>query len=520
MAAIKFLSFYTPLKRKLYSIFKSPGHIVFFMGVFIGGIIIILFNLLIKQTSTNEFCEACHVHPHATTSWKQGPHYDNTNGIAVACVECHLPPAGSLKYYTEKARLGAQDAYGKLFKDIARINWDEKSTVEHAASFTYNESCIRCHTNLFPIGLTTKGQDAHLYYTQQKAGELLCINCHLHTGHYSDKVQQEFEFRKSVDKATARYTKPAIVTEFKNYTEYIPGSSVKFDMVAIPGGKFTLGSPQNEQLRNADEGPQVQVEISPFWIGKIEVSWDEYEAFYAQTARAGRSDTQINLVRSGTGIDAITGPTPPYGNPAQGYGKDERPAITMTWYAANVYCEWLSTVTGKKYRLPTEAEWEYACRGGTNTPYFFSGNPKKYTANSFWNKIFGPDTTVINSYIIYKQNSAGKSHLPSSVLTNPFGLLNMTGNVKEFCSDWYSSTIYAEYLKTGLVKNPTGPATGDERVIRGGSYKSDAALVRSAARDHTLYDKWMRTDPQMPKSRWWYSDCNDVGFRVVCEINK
>jgi len=520
MAIKKSFSRLSVLKPKKIPLFKSSGKILFLTGVLIGVIIIVLFNLMIKHTSTNEFCEICHVHPHATTSWKQGPHYDNARGIAVACVECHLPPAGSLHYYTEKARLGAKDAYGKLFKDISKINWDAKSTVEHAASFTFNESCVRCHSNLFPIGLTTKGQDAHLYYTQQKDNELLCINCHLHTGHYSEEAQLEFDFRKLSGKATEKYLKPALVTEFKDFTEYIPGSNVKFDMIAIPGGTFKMGSPDKEPLRSADEGPQAQVEISPFWMGKIEVSWDEYETFYAQTSREGRSDTQVNMVRAGSGIDAITGPTPPYGNPAQGYGKEERPAITMTWYAANVYCEWLSQVTGKKYRLPTEAEWEYACRGGTETAYFFAGNPEKYTADSFWNKIFGPDTSVINTYIIYKQNSIDKSHLPSRVKANPFGLLNMTGNVKEFCSDWYSPTIYADYQKMGQVQNPAGSETGTERVVRGGSYKSDAAQVRTAARDHTLYDKWMKTDPQMPKSLWWYSDCNDVGFRVVCEINK
>ena len=93
----------------------------------------------------------------------------------------------------------------------------------------------------------------------------------------------------------------------------------------------------------------------------------------------------------------------------------------------------------------------------------------------------------------------------------------MLGNVREFCSDWYSPDAYSE--GSGIISNPAGPASGKERVIRGGSYNSNAASLRLAARDHTLHDAWMKTDPQIPKSLWWYSDNTDVGFRVVCEYD-
>lgn len=183
----------------------------------------------------------------------------------------------------------------------------------------------------------------------------------------------------------------------------------------------------------------------------------------------------------------------------------------MTFYAANVYCKWLSKITGKKYRLPTEAEWEYACRAGTDGPYFFNGDPKKYTKNRLWNKVFGADTTTINSFVIYANNSHGRTQPFSAVHPNPFGLYNMLGNVREFCSDWYDAAAYAQY--------PAVPQSGLEHVVRGGSFKSDAADIRCAARDLTHHDAWMMTDPQMPKSLWWYSDCDDVGFRVVCEFD-
>ena len=288
-------------------------------------------------------------------------------------------------------------------------------------------------------------------------------------------------------------------------------------MVAIPGGEFTLGSPDDEPFRKADEGPQRRVKLSPYWIGKTEVSWREYDAFFRATGGQGRTEDQV-FQTSSSKVDGITGPTPAYGNPDQGWGRDDRPAITMTWYAANVYCEWLSEVTGKKYRLPTEAEWEYAARDGAEGAYFFAGEPGKYSNTGFWNKLFGADTSVINSYAIYAANSSARTHPQNAVRPNPFGLLHMLGNVREFCSDWYAPDTYKNYPE-GLLNDPRGPDSGEEHVIRGGSYNSNAANLRLAARDHTLHDAWMRTDPQVPKSLWWYSDNSDVGFRVVCETD-
>ena len=178
-----------------------------------------------------------------------------------------------------------------------------------------------------------------------------------------------------------------------------------------------------------------------------------------------------------------------------------------------------SIKTGKRYRLPTEAEWEYACRGHTEGAYFFEGDPKQFSQERIWNKIFGVDTAVIGSYIIYRTNSLGKTSLPVGIKANPFGLVNILGNVKEFCLDWYARDTYQRYPSDHIVTDPKGPADGQEYVIRGGSFKSTAAQVRSANRDHTRQDAWLMTDPQIPKSIWWYSDCNDVGFRVVCEHN-
>jgi formylglycine-generating enzyme required for sulfatase activity len=291
-------------------------------------------------------------------------------------------------------------------------------------------------------------------------------------------------------------------------------------MIAIPGGTFRIGSPPDEPLRKDDEGPVREVTISQFFMAEIEVSWDEYLAFYAQTAAEGRStDTEGLRKQKSSLTDAISGATPPYGQPDQGWGLGKRPAISFSFHAAETYCKWLTSVTGKSYRLPTEAEWEYACRGGASGPYFFPGDPRKFDKSGLRAKLSKNDTAIINTYIIYKGNSPDKTQLPERVKPNPFGLRNMAGNVAEFCSDWYQPDIYSKY-PGGVISNPKGPGSGTEHVIRGGSFKSTARSLRNAARDYTRTESWLKTDPQMPKSIWWYSDCFNVGFRVVCEFDE
>ena len=222
----------------------------------------------------------------------------------------------------------------------------------------------------------------------------------------------------------------------KDFNEYIPGSTVSFEMIAIPGGSFTLGSPEDEAFRYEDEGPAKEVEISPFFMAQVEVSWDEYLAFFKETGAQGKTaDAYLNVDQD---VDAISGPTPPWGAPDQGWGKGSMPAITMTHHAAEVYCQWLSKVCGKTYRLPTEAEWEYAARGGSQSPYFFEGDPRDFVRQGLKNKLFGIDTAGIASHVSYEENSGLRSMPPERLKPNPFGLVNMLGNVAEFCSDWYA----------------------------------------------------------------------------------
>jgi formylglycine-generating enzyme len=485
----------------------------------IAGILITLIFLkagkvVVSYTSSDKYCVSCHIHPMADQSWRLSTHYNNHSGDIIHCTSCHLPPEGP-GYLSAKAKHGFKDIYGYFFKDSAKLNWEEKKLLENAKKYVYEKSCMECHQNLFPVTLSVNGGNAHLSYKTSK-DPLNCINCHISVGHYDRNAihAHDTSFGITVTANQTIFTGPEKVEKFENYNEKIPGTSVSFDMVALPGGTFNMGSPESEPLRKSDEGPVRKVTLSKFWIAKTEVTWDEYMAFFRATGSQGRTEGQTITKKN---VDAISGATPPWGAPDQGWGKASRPAITMTWHAATVYCQWLSKVTGKKYRLPTEAEWEYACRGGTGTPYFFTGNPKKFTSNGLLKKLFGADTAIIASRVVYKANSNAKTREPVSVKANPFGLKNMSGNVAEFCLDFYSPDTYKS--DTTAANNPQGPAHGQEHVIRGGSFKSDARDVRSASRDFTKTKAWLVTDPQMPKSIWWYSDCIDVGFRVVCEVD-
>ena len=491
--------------------------LLFLPGILLGGVIFWGGEQAVRGTSTNEFCNSCHVHPQAEISWKKSVHYDTRSGVHVKCVDCHLPPKGE-GYLRHKIITGTRDVWGVLFKDSADYNWEAKSKLDMAVHHTYEASCTHCHENLFPAEMVKKGSDAHLYYLAQKEkGEAIhCINCHLNAGHYDPNYKHDANTgfgQVSADPAEI-YTEPGVITGLENFTEYIPKSAVSFNMIAIPGGTFSLGSPADELYRGDDEGPVKTVEISPFFMAEVEVTWNEYMAFYAQTSGEGRSTDTEGLRKNADELDAIVGATPPYGQPDQGWGKGDRPAISISYHAAETYCKWLSQVTGKNYRLPTEAEWEYAARGGTQGPWFFDVNPKKVMKKGLFKS--HPDTTIINSYVVYLENSGLKTQKPDFVQANPWGLKNMLGNVAEFTADWYSPEAYAA-IADG-TKDPKGPATGQEHVIRGGFYRSTAADVRVANRDYTRTTDWLKTDPQVPKSIWWYSDCFHVGFRVVCDL--
>ena len=496
----------------------------FLLGTIAGiGIIVSLYQTTV-YFSTDESCAKCHVHPHAESSWKLSKHFNNASGTKVHCVDCHLPPKNNTwDYYSAKTRFGMHSLWAYLTKDSADFNWDKLSEIDQAVSYIPNESCKECHHNLFPEKISDEAIIAHLYYEEnEKKLNLQCISCHLDAGHFNPNYQHaQLEISKLVDNkfdTTKFFRTPTPVSEFKNYTEHIPRSAVSFEMIAIPGGTFQMGSPDKEAFRKSDEGPVHNVSLSPFFMSETEVTWDMYWEFYVKTMSEGRTPpANVFANNSRPDVNAVSGPTPPFGFPDQGWGGGNRPAITMTHYAAETFCQWLSKVTKKKYRLPTEAEWEYAARGGTKTPYFFEGNPKDFSNTGFWRKFSKASTEGISSYVIYVNNSENRTQEPDKVKANAFGLKNMLGNVWEYCADKYDPNAYA---KAG--NNSVNPLVteGEEYVIRGGNYASDASDVRCAARSFTKHNEWLKTDPQQPKSIWWYSDIRGIGFRIVCEADK
>jgi formylglycine-generating enzyme required for sulfatase activity len=296
-------------------------------------------------------------------------------------------------------------------------------------------------------------------------------------------------------------------TDFAAYTEKIPDSEVKFDMVPIPGGTFTMGSPENEKGRGADEGPQHPVTIKPFWMGKCEVTWDEYDIFRKELGVEERDD-QIKLLKKEA--DALTGPTPPYSDETFNHGRDGKPVLCITYHAAMTYCRWLSKKTGKVYRLPTEAEWEYAARAGTKTAYFFGDDPKQLDDYA-WT---ASNTKVEGEAMRHPQKVGQKK-------PNPWGLYDMYGNVAEYCIDHYDPKFYATLPLDKPALEPFDPPTGVRfpNVVRGGSWADAPAQCRSAARRGS--DKgWIIQDPQRPKSIWWLTDADFVGFRIVRAVEE
>ena len=154
------------------------------------------------------------------------------------------------------------------------------------------------------------------------------------------------------------------------YKTTIPNTTVSFEMTPIPAGDFTMGTPDSEPGRSKFEGPQHKVHVDAFWMETHEVTWDEYRLFmFAQQAGEVAHKDEV--------VDGVSRPTRPYVEMSFGMGINGFPAISMTQHAANKYAEWLSAKTGEFYRLPTEAEWEYACRAGTTTAFYFGDDPSK-----------------------------------------------------------------------------------------------------------------------------------------------
>ena len=271
-------------------------------------------------------------------------------------------------------------------------------------------------------------------------------------------------------------------------TETIPGTEVSFTLVAAPGGAFVMGSPDGESGRGEDEGPQHEVTVAPFFIGMHEVTYEEYTIF-----RYRDRDSDAAALETEFDPDIVARPSPPYEDPAHGMGNHGFPAVGMTQWGALQYARWLTEKTGHFYRLPTEAEWEYACRAATSTAYSFGG-----------------EADLLDAYAWHLGNSDEIYHRVGEKAPNPWGLRDMHGNVAEWTLDQYDATFYADRGAEPWAK----PTSLHPRTVRGGAYDDAPDALRCAARLESNLS-WKRRDPQVPRSLWWNTDSPFVGFRLV-----
>jgi formylglycine-generating enzyme required for sulfatase activity len=260
----------------------------------------------------------------------------------------------------------------------------------------------------------------------------------------------------------------------KIYTLTIPNTTVSYAMVAIPSGAFTMGSDATK-----DEQPPHQVTVPAFWMQAHEITWDEYRLFMFAN-QAGEVAHKDGLV------DAVSRPTHPYVEMSFGMGINGFPAISMTQHAANKYAEWLSAKTGEFYRLPTEAEWEYACRAGSSQPF-----------------------SPLSDYAWFSTDSGGRYHKVASKKPNAWGLFDMLGNVMEWTLDQYQP--YAGGPQSDPYIRPTQPYP---IAVRGGSWNDPPSAVTCTARVGSDAS-WKEQDPQLPKSIWYETDAQWLGFRLI-----
>lgn len=274
-------------------------------------------------------------------------------------------------------------------------------------------------------------------------------------------------------------------------------NSLGMELIPIPAGTFEMGSSIRTQER-----PIHSVQIAHrFLMSRFEVTVGEFRTFVEAT------DYKTEAERSGQGGKHLPAPygelvqSPEYVWDAPGFEQSEdHPVVQVSWNDARAFCEWLSRKEGRNYRLPTEAEWEYACRGTSSTQWFFGAQSENYPSYANVRDVSLAKRYNLISALQPKSDGHAQTAAVGSYLPNGFGLYDTHGNVREWCSDHYSASYYAK----SPPADPAGPDKGNSRVHRGGSYLESLDFTRSS---HRGYDS-----PSEARS--------DLGFRVICEEQK
>ncbi len=251
---------------------------------------------------------------------------------------------------------------------------------------------------------------------------------------------------------------PAPARQIPKVEQRIPGTTATLDLVEIPAGELVLRDRSEQRDRTET--------IERLWICATEVPWEVFDAFVFEELDAEEKEA-----------DALARPTVPYIAVDRGFGHDGYPAISMSFEGALAFCDWLTARTGRTWRLPTEWEWEYACRAGSQ---------------GAWS--VGDDEEQLDAVAWYRANADRTTHPVGKKAPNAFGLFDVHGNVGEWA--------------VGADGKPT---------VCGGAYSDRSSRLRCDAR-RTPHDGWNATDPNLPKSIWWLADAPFVGLRLVCEI--
>ena len=288
------------------------------------------------------------------------------------------------------------------------------------------------------------------------------------------------------------------------YIQAIPGTDLTFEMVPVPAGTFQMGSPDDESDRADDEGPMVKVNVDPMWVAKTEVTWAQYKEFMnLYSAFKSFEADGVRVVDEHNKVDAITAPTELYDSSfTYEYGDEpDQAAVSMTQYASQQFTKWLSKITGVQYRLPTEAEWEYAARGGTNTAFYWGDDPEQ-----------------AEDYAWFFDNAGEGQKGVGMLKPNKFGLHDMLGNAAEWTVNQHSENYggFKSKEPVNATEATLWPEIGSECVVRGGHWSDDIEALRCAARLVSDDEAWKEEDPNFPLSPWWFTSdpARGVGFRL------
>jgi formylglycine-generating enzyme required for sulfatase activity len=294
----------------------------------------------------------------------------------------------------------------------------------------------------------------------------------------------------------------------------VEANSIGLKLVRIPAGQFLMGSPEPAEAicqtfasygrqpeEFSDEFPQHKVQITtPFWMGQCEVTIGQFKKFIDETGYQTTAETDG---KGGWGYDPKTGICsgrfPQFSWRDAGFPQtDDHPVLNVSWYDAGAFCDWLSKKEGRKYRLPTEAQWEYACRAGTTTRYFHGNDPAALPKVArLMNALTDKKYADVQSQVHFLKPGESLTAKVGSFEPNAWGLYDMLGNVWEWTGDWYDENYYSHSPE----QDPPGAEDANVKVRRGGAWNTYPLYARCS------YRNWNSRSTR----------CINLGFRVVRE---